>query len=226
MPTSVYYQITPLVEIILAVQPRSILDIGAGTGKYGLLAREYLDIWGQANGLYDKSLWQHRIDAIEIFEQYITPVYKYVYDEIFVGDAVEIVPEISRYYDLVLLVDIIEHIDKERGKQLLRMLRRKSQALLISVPRKTGLQKALFNNPYEIHRSQWKKSDFLEIDSCSFIRCRDKLICIMGQPGIIAWRTYRRRKFRKAVRNRFPMMANLYNFLRKVIVQLLSNSQP
>ncbi len=43
MPTSHLYQISDILEIISLIRPRSVLDVGVGFGKYGLLAREYLE---------------------------------------------------------------------------------------------------------------------------------------------------------------------------------------
>ena len=32
-------------DIIIALKPFSVLDIGSGFGKYGVLCREYLELW-------------------------------------------------------------------------------------------------------------------------------------------------------------------------------------
>jgi hypothetical protein len=57
-------------DLIVNINPNSVLDIGTGFGKYGLLCREYLELWdGRQN--YDKFL--RRIDGVEAFESYITP---------------------------------------------------------------------------------------------------------------------------------------------------------
>ena len=39
MPTSEYVQIPKVVEVIARLAPRTVLDVGAGYGKYGVLAR-------------------------------------------------------------------------------------------------------------------------------------------------------------------------------------------
>lgn len=44
MPTSHFYQLDQLTELIFILNPKSILDIGVGFGKYGFLAREYLNL--------------------------------------------------------------------------------------------------------------------------------------------------------------------------------------
>jgi len=41
MPTSEHWQIPWIVELIAREQPASVLDLGAGYGKYGVMTREY-----------------------------------------------------------------------------------------------------------------------------------------------------------------------------------------
>jgi predicted O-methyltransferase YrrM len=95
MPTSQFYQISDIVEFIVRTNPKSILDIGVGFGKYGALAREYLD---QGERLYD---WKRRIDGIEVFEEYITDIQRFYYDNIYIGNAVEVLPKLEETYDLI-----------------------------------------------------------------------------------------------------------------------------
>ena len=45
MPTSFHHHISKMVDWVVRLQPRSILDIGVGFGKWGFLCREYLDIF-------------------------------------------------------------------------------------------------------------------------------------------------------------------------------------
>ena len=45
MPTSLYTQITKILDAIVHTNPQSVLAIGTGFGKYGLLCREYLELW-------------------------------------------------------------------------------------------------------------------------------------------------------------------------------------
>ncbi len=65
MPTSNPYQINEILEAINITRPRSILDIRVGFGKYGVLAREYLELYDGREKYGD---WKRRIDGIEAFE--------------------------------------------------------------------------------------------------------------------------------------------------------------
>lgn len=213
MPTSVHYQISTIIEMIVALKPSSVLDIGAGTGKYGLLMREYLELWGN-NGHLDKLSWRCRIDAIEAFEPYISPVHEYVYDRIYVDDATTVIEEISHKYDLAILIDVLEHIDKDRGRHFIKALRDKADAVIVSLPERFVAQGALFNNPYEVHRAEWSRSDFSQLGPCSFHRLGDKLICLMGAGAVQTWSRYKRANFRKRLRRRWPFLIGFYRAFR------------
>src|SRR5687767_4514446 len=76
VPTSHFHQINEIVELIKRTAPDSLLDVGVGFGKFGLLAREYLDVW---NERLDKKDWKARIEGVEVFPQYLTPVHHHVY---------------------------------------------------------------------------------------------------------------------------------------------------
>ena len=65
VPSSDFNQIGPIVELIVLANPQSVLDVGCGFGKYGVLAREYLELWDGRQRYGD---WTRRIDAIEAFE--------------------------------------------------------------------------------------------------------------------------------------------------------------
>src|SRR3990172_689042 len=99
MPTSHHHQISKIIEVIISVKPDSVLDIGIGFGKYGVLLREYLELWNNEGHQYNH--FTKRIDGIEAFKHYITPIHEYVYDNILIGDALELIDRIEPRYDLV-----------------------------------------------------------------------------------------------------------------------------
>jgi hypothetical protein len=72
MPTSNPQNISRILEMVIALRPCPVLDVGVGTGKMGSLLWEYLDlvVWG------DDKLWppprRSRIDGIEGYAAYVT----------------------------------------------------------------------------------------------------------------------------------------------------------
>lgn len=71
MPTSFIHAVPTIVETVTALSPESILDIGIGFGKYGVLLREAL---GVAHLRYHREDWKIHdvvlcIDVLEHFEK-------------------------------------------------------------------------------------------------------------------------------------------------------------
>ncbi len=166
MPSSQHYHISKIMDLIMALKPKSVLDIGAGYGKYGVLCREYLELWDGRQNYYERL---RRIDGVEVFENYITPLHKYVYDHIYIGDIIKLVSQIDFKYDLVLLIDVLEHFSKLEGESLMTKLLEKNIGILISTPRKPTVQKEAFGNVYESHRSRWRKQELARFGNSYFI---------------------------------------------------------
>jgi hypothetical protein len=157
MPTSQHLQINEIIDLVVAADPSKVLDIGVGFGKYGFLTREYLELW-DGRDIYGS--WTRIIDGIEACEKYITPVHKFIYDEIFIGNALEVLPTLKKEYDLILLIDVFEHFDYDDGLKLLEECLKRSKNILISVPKHMTHQGDVFDNEYEAHLFQWEKSHF------------------------------------------------------------------
>lgn len=146
MPTS---KLSAALPVILALEEAvrgkhgfSMLDVGPGHGKYGLLAREYLPELAV-------------LDAVEAESRYITPVLWEIYDTVIQGDVLEME---SFDYDVVLMADVIEHLEKQEGHDLLNRI---TCPVVITTPA------VWFQNPEagqgwptEEHRSIWGPQDF------------------------------------------------------------------
>jgi SAM-dependent methyltransferase len=150
VPGSRFEQIEVIVDLMVRLEPRSVLDVGIGNGLYGLLVRQYVE------GAGPFAPARVRLDGIEIFEDYLTGVQRTVYDDIRVGDALDILPGLAAgSYDLALALDVIEHLPDPRGGELLRHLRRVARHVVVTSPRGEFPQGALFGNVHETHVSRW-----------------------------------------------------------------------
>lgn len=161
MPFSQSSQISPILSLIEKEQPATLLDVGTGFGQYGFLARtnlEHLNLF-EVNGVHarrrEKIEWNIVIDGIEAFPKYITPVHDYAYDSIFIGDAIDLLPDMSQRYDMVLAIDILEHFDKDAGLQFIKLLQLASKGTVIISTPKEFIHQEIEANPYENHRSLW-----------------------------------------------------------------------
>lgn len=143
MPSSFPENFHVIAKMLMDLQPKSVLDIGPGHGKYGLACREYLhDV--------------QKVDALEIFPPYVTPRLKAIYDTVYVDNALDFdYPQ----YDVYLIIDVLEHWDKESGHKLLSHLTKLGK-VIISTPRAPGPQGAVNGNEWERHVSEWGGEDF------------------------------------------------------------------
>jgi hypothetical protein len=111
-------------------------------------------------------------------------MHRYLYNEVHVRDACQLVKKLPRY-DVVFMGDVIEHLDKKAGQQLLREAVRKSRkAVIVSTPKQDTGQTALCGNELERHRSLWSARDF-EIFDRATVKTIDgaTLLAVIVQPG-------------------------------------------
>ena len=89
MPSSRVNHVPAIIGLIRQLQPASILDVGVGFGKWGHLFREYTDIVAAEHEprRYEREHWQVRIDGLEGHAPYITPMHRYLYNEIHLGET-------------------------------------------------------------------------------------------------------------------------------------------
>lgn len=161
MPTSWYQATSVLMDKVMVERPSSVLDIGVGFGKYGVLLREALDIPYER---YDKSRWRARIDGIEAFRGYKNPIHDYVYDNLIYNPISDCLPDLGMY-DVILMVDVLEHFTKEQGMKLLDDLLLHTKALIISTPSNPSPQGEYLGNHFETHLSRWTPADFAKFKS-------------------------------------------------------------
>jgi hypothetical protein len=156
MASSQIFQISTLARIINETQAKSVLDIGTGRGKYGVLAREYLTPIE-----YAKDNSGLRIVGVEGYAEYVTPLHDYIYDETWVGNVFNM-QEKLKGFDIVLLIDVLEHFSRNAGEKLLKQLVRENKTVLISTPKYVGVQEDEANQ-YQQHQSQWSRSDLTRL---------------------------------------------------------------
>jgi len=207
MPYSHFNQLDDVNRLIILSNPKTILDIGVGFGTYGFLSRQFLDI---ADGRNDYGNWLRTIDGIEVFDRYLTPVHKFIYNQIFIGNACDIVPRLKKQYDLVLLVDVIEHLQEDRGKKLLLDCVKKGRNLIIATPKDIGGQGAVFGNQFETHRCQWQAKDFDMFSDKFFVKHPDAFIVFIGKDAEMMKHKWLKEKQKFFLRKFSP---HLYNFL-------------
>lgn len=154
MPTSDPSGIAPVIKEVMRIRPKSILDVGVGMGKWGLLFREYLEGWGHHR--YCPEQWQVKLYGIEAYEPYVQSWHHDIYDAVQIGDARLLLPALPRV-ELAYLGDVIEHMSMEDGHKLLKNI--KAKHIIISTPNfKTSSNRGKINK-WQKHLCQWSSKD-------------------------------------------------------------------
>lgn len=158
MGTSNWQNISYNIDLVKRLDPKSILDVGVGFGRWGILFREFLEVWGERN--YTGN-WSRRIDGIEAFPGYIKEYHRYFYNNIYEEEALGFMRKLNARYDLINCGDVIEHFEKKNAVELIGLCLSKSGQVLINIPiGRNWEQGAINENEFERHKSTWELSDF------------------------------------------------------------------
>lgn len=187
MPSSRPNTIPTVIHLVRQIKPKSILDVGVGFGKWGHLFREYTDINEAENdpARYQRRHWRVRIDGIEGYAAYLTPMHRYLYNHLHVGDASALLKRLPRY-DLIFLGDVIEHLEKAAGLRLLRgAFKMANKAVIVTTPKFETGQAGLCGNELERHRSLWSAEDFSGFNRAAVKTIdRTTLLAVLLKPGV------------------------------------------
>ena len=170
MGTSNWQQIPFCVEAMMRIEPKRVLDIGVGFGRWGIMAREFCDVWF---GRVLRSRWKVRIEGVEAYPKNIDAYHSHFYDKIHVGDLRNLLPGFKDRWNLILFGDVLEHFEKDEGIQLLHWALELSDYVLVNIPLGDNWpQDDSYDNPYERHLSLWTAEEFepFSLRRCAFFR--------------------------------------------------------
>ncbi len=149
MPISDYRHIPQVLDEVYALQPETVLELGIGFGKWGVLLREVLDAM---YGRCQPDQWQRKIDGYEIWADYGNPCWG-AYDSVRCRDFTTDEQWRFERKELVMMMDSLEHLTPEVGRPFLRALVENNKHVIISVPNGYMPQDGSpYGNSYENHR--------------------------------------------------------------------------
>jgi hypothetical protein len=173
MATSRWEQLPFIIETLLHINPKTVLDVGVGFGKIGLLIREYLeDMQGRTN----PKQWQILINGIEIYKPYHDNSFQpIIYNKIYYDNALNIDDIIilqkidfkyleDHQYDLLTCFDCVEHNKKEDAIILLNKFKKYANKILISIPLGDNwYYNYKGENIHENHLSDWQEKELNDL---------------------------------------------------------------
>lgn len=167
MPINRAIHISALAEEIKFYNPGTILDVGMGFGMMGTIFRAFTDVRKSERNPDSYHSWPTRIDGIEIFEWYRNKAWD-MYTNVYVGNALEVMDTLDMY-DVIYCGDMIEHLSKEAGYELIdKMLAHTNRVVMIATPSPAPKQDPILGNPNEEHVSEWVFEDFAKYN-CELI---------------------------------------------------------
>lgn len=158
MGTSNWQQIPFCIDALMRIAPSSVLDIGVGFGRWGIISREFCDVWF---GRVMQDQWSVRVEGIEGFERSIRDYHRAFYSRIHVGDAAGLIPTLPGPWSVTIYGDVLEHFTKERGVELLRFSLEHSDYVLVNIPLGEEFEQGdAYGNEFERHLSTWNREEF------------------------------------------------------------------
>lgn len=144
MPSSFAGSFLNIVNLLVALDPKRVVDVGPGWGKYGLACREYLPKL-------------ERLDAVEV-PQGRKPTQDAIYDSIAEIDLRALPATFWEPYDVALLIDVVEHVTLPEGRSALRDITEAGVTAVVATP-KRWIEQHDKDNPHETHLSLWRWTD-------------------------------------------------------------------
>lgn len=141
-------------HVVKAINPRRILDIGAGGGKYGALLKNIVP--------------ECELTALECDEMAFSQLREVGYHQILPITADKLYERSGELYDVVILGDVIEHMLHSQGRDLLEFLNYRSRYLIISTPECMPMSRPIF---FEGHNSLWRPDSFTWHDYWAHQQC-------------------------------------------------------
>lgn len=164
MPVTWYDCIPAILDKVKSADPQSVLEVGSRLGKYGMLLRETIEL---PKAYHERDSWRVRIDGIETCLGYQNPLHGYAYNHVYYGNVPDLVNQLSQY-DVVLLVDVLEHFEKDVGLHLLKSLTKIiRKAIIVSTQEVPNVQEKDISSHVEGHKSSWTNIDFCDFDFIS-----------------------------------------------------------
>lgn len=141
--------------VLSATQPRTVLDVGCGAGKYGRIVRASLD----ATVLV----------GYEPERSYVTRFgLRKLYDEVRVQQIQDAIRVPSEHFDMCIFGDSLEHLPKSAGSDVIHFFLYRSSFIVVVAPLEY-LQDNGEQERFEAHLSSWNPMEFCAYTDVAYV---------------------------------------------------------
>jgi len=158
-------------KTFIPLDVKTVLDVGCGKGTAGALLRNYRS--------------PRYLVGLDAFHPYLAHCDRCgYYDKLHLHDLTEgqPLPFENDIFDLVLCLEVVEHLDKANALYLLNELKRVGRHIVVTTPPRFQHQDDLDDNPWQRHRCVITKRDLqargFKVRGTGPIRCLGKSIPI------------------------------------------------
>lgn len=161
MPESANEHLDQLEQVIRDRKPSHILDVGVGRGNYGWFLRHKCDYLGKLTGI---EVWGPYVEGPDALSGGNRSYYDGGIVVADIRESEQLVQKLAP--DIIFAFDVIEHMSRDEGVQVIRMLQRhSSSSVLVSVPIVPYPQGPVHGNPYEEHKCDWTADEMTALRS-------------------------------------------------------------
>jgi hypothetical protein len=149
MPIGNFTVIPHIAMQLSAQRPGRVLDLGIGSGFYGAVVRQWVDLGVRP--------WNTFLLGVETWANYRNPLWD-LYNVVVVDTIESYLAGFPELFDSVILGDVLEHFELSEGTALLRQAQARvtpGGTLIVATPAVFVEQFAVYGNEFERHRSVW-----------------------------------------------------------------------
>ncbi len=150
--TSVPFCDDSTIKLLCGLSPATVVDVGAGAGKYGKICRE----------LFGDSVHLTAVEGCPITCEYLKKkgVYNVVDNMLIKQWLDKRLREQKQKVDLVICGDVLEHLTRKQCFRAINAFLRIAETVLVVVPLRNVIQEEQDKNPLEVHNAYLLDSDF------------------------------------------------------------------
>lgn len=137
--------------LIRSIQPKRIVDVGAGAGKYGLLCREHLGAEPHIIAVDGSARTCEHLRSMGCYDEVA---------EMLLQDWLKARPKDAPHLDLVICGDVLEHLTRKQCFSFIDEVLKIATSVLVVLPLRNLAQGAMEGNPLEVHNAYLTDEEF------------------------------------------------------------------